>query len=227
MSGLAILVLVCALAGLTPHEQAMNESRAAFNQFDLARAEAGFAQAAAVAATNSERALALVWLGAIRAENGDFAGARARFGDAVDLDAAVVVPDHLSPTITQLVEEARRHARAQQAAVRAQQAAAAGSADAADDAAALPSKPRWTLLSGGAVTALGVLAVGGGAMVGMQAITQRDVAASLEFQNDAVGEYKKAREGALWSNVLYGAGGVLVAAGSSLAIASLLGADGP
>lgn len=248
MSGLAAVVLVCAFAGAPPalqqaqlpqtaphtpvapadpqptlvavHERAMDDARAAFNRFDLTAAELGFAAAVANAPSSSQRALALVWLGAVRAENGDFDGARARFHNAVALDVGVVVPDHLSPTIQQLVDEARAAARARAVVTAPVTAPAPG-----DEV--LPAKPRWTLLSGGAVAALGVLAVGGGAMVGMQAITQRDVAQSLAFQSDAVDEYKKAREGAMWSNVLYGAGGVLVATGSTLAVASLLGADGP
>ena len=64
-------------------------------------------------------------------------------------------------------------------------------------------------------------------MVGLQAITQRDVAASTRFQSEAVAQYQKAREGARWSNVLYGAGGVLFATGTCLAIASLVDADNP
>jgi hypothetical protein len=212
MGALALLV-VAAVAVVSPHEQALIDGRAAFDGFDLKRAEEGFTRAAAYAPTPGERAVALLWLGAVAAENGDFPGAKARFGDAVDLDVAVVVPEGLSPTIRQLVDEARRTARVAQGMT------------AVDEP--LPPKPRWALLSGGAVAALGVLAVGGGAMVGIQAITQRDVASSLEFQDDAVAGYQKAKEGALWSNVLYGAGGVLVATGGGLAIASFLGADQP
>jgi len=91
----------------------------------------------------------------------------------------------------------------------------------------LPERPRWALLGGGAVAAVGVLAVGGGAMVGLAAVTKRDSAASEAFQSEAISEYQKAREGAMWANVLYGAGGVLVAAGGGLAVASVLGVDQP
>jgi hypothetical protein len=72
---------------------------------------------------------------------------------------------------------------------------------------------------------MGVVAVGGGAMVGLAAVTQRDSASAEAFQSDAIAEYQKAREGALWANVLYGAGGVLMATGGGLAAASLLGVD--
>ncbi len=212
------LLLIATLAGAPnsasgPQQQALEEGKAAFEAFDLARAEAAFVRAAAYAPTGPDRAVALVWLGVIAAENGDFTGAKARFGDAVDLEVAVVVPDNLSPTIMHLVDEARRNARVSKGMTPVDEA--------------LPVRPRWALLSGGAVAALGVLAVGGGAMVGIAAVTQRDQAQSFEFQDDAVAGYQKAREGAMWSNVLYGAGGVLVATGSGLAVASFLGADAP
>ena len=223
MSAFAPLLLVVAFAqaaDANPHvafTSALTEGRTAFEGFDLVKAQQGFNRAVAFAPTAETRAVAVLWLGVVATENGDFSAANARFAEAVGLDPAVVVPEHLSPTIRQLVDEARGNAIA-----RRQSAAPGGPID-----EPLQEKPRWALLSGGAVTVLGVLAVGGGAMVGMQAITTRDVAQSLEFQNDAVAEYQKAREGALWSNVLYGAGGVLVATGSGLAVASFLGADGP
>lgn len=193
--------------------------QAAFEAFDLQKAHECFTRASAFAPTPQARAMALIWLGVVAAENGDFNAASARFADATDLDPDVVVPDHLSPTLQQLIEDARARARA------AAPIVDVNSRNVVDQP--LAARPRWALLSGGAVTALGVLAVGGGAMVGMQAVTQRDVAQSLVFQNEAVAEYQKAREGALWSNVLYGAGGVLVATGGGLAVASFLGADAP
>lgn len=213
MLTVAALLFVSLSAAAPQQQQALEEGKAAFEAFDLKKAEADFTRAAAYAPTGEDRAVALVWLGVIAAENGDFAGAKARFGDAVDLDVGVVVPDNLSPTILQLVDEARRNARV--------------SKGMAPTDEPLPERPRWALLSGGAVAALGVLAVGGGAMVGIAAVTQRDQADALAFQDDAVAGYQKAREGALWSNVLYGAGGVLVATGSGLAVASFLGADAP
>lgn len=225
MSAFAPLLLVLAFAqaaDANPHvafTTALTEGRTAFEGFDLAKAQQGFTRAVAFAPTAETKAVAILWLGVIATENGDFAAANGRFAEAVALDPGVVVPEHLSPTIQQLVDEARAHA------LERRQSVAPTLASPVDQP--LQEKPRWALLSGGAVTVLGVLAVGGGAMVGMQAITQRDVAQSLEFQNDAVAEYQKAREGALWSNVLYGAGGVLVATGSGLAVASFLGADGP
>ena len=203
-------------APATGFDAAIAEATASFDAFALADAEAGFSRAAAFAPTPHARAIAVLWLGAVRAENGDFTSAKARFTDAVIFDIDVVVPPRLSPTIVALVEDARRELRVSRG-----MPAIAGPSD-----MPLAARPRWALLSGAAVTTLGVLAVGGGAMIGMQAITQRDVASSLAFQSEAVAEYQKAREGALWSNVLYGAGGILVATGSGLAIASIMGADG-
>lgn len=196
----------------------MAQASASFDAFDLAAAEAGFSRAAAFAPSAQARALAVLWLGAVRAENGDFTSAKARFTDAVIFDVDVVVPVGMSPTIVSLVDDARREQRLS----RGLPPVVGPGGD-----APMAERPRWALLSGAAVTTLGVLAVGGGAMVGMQAITQRDNASSLVFQNEAVAQYQKAREGALWSNVLYGAGGVLVATGSGLAIASVMGADSP
>jgi hypothetical protein len=228
----AQLVLMVAMTAATPDpssssmsspppgqhfDDAMAQGAAAFDAFDLAAAESGFSRAAAFAPSPKARALAVLWLGAVRAENGDFPSAKQRFADAVIFDVDVVVPAGMSPTIVALVDDARRALRES----RGLSPVLTTSGD------PVIERPRWALLSGAAVTTLGVLAVGGGAMVGMQAITQRDVASSLAFQNEAVAGYAKAQEGALWSNVLYGAGGVLVATGSGLAIASIMGADSP
>lgn len=200
-------------------EPAIQIGVTSFDAFALTDAEAAFSRAAAFAPTPKERALAVLWLGAVRAENGDFTTARSRFADAVIFDIDVVVPAQMSPTISDMVQEARRSL---------QSSRAMSSSGAAPGHGLAPEpKMRWALLSGAAVTTVGVLAVGGGAMVGLQAITQRDVAASTRFQSEAVAQYQKAREGARWSNVLYGAGGVLFATGTCLAIASLVGADNP
>jgi hypothetical protein len=231
MVALHALVIALSLQAAAPvgYGPNLDAGRKAFDRFALVEAHAAFERAAAFAPTPGDKAVALVWLGAIRAENADFEGARARFREALAHDVNVPVSVNLSPAIHRLVEEERRVALEQRG--RRAVAVAVASAPVATPAAPawvdqpLPERPRWALLSGGAVAAMGVVAVGGGAMVGLAAVTQRDAASAEAFQSDAISEYQKAREGALWANVLYGAGGVLVAAGGGLAAASLLGVD--
>jgi hypothetical protein len=226
---LSALVLALGLQAAAPvgYGPNLDAGRKAFDRFALVEAHAAFERAAAFAPTPSDKAVALVWLGAIRAENADFAGARARFREALTFDANVPVSVNLSPAIHRLVEDERRAVvgkRGRHSAVDGT-AAVPGTVPLTLVDQPLPERPRWALLSGGAVAAVGVVAVGGGAMVGLAAVTQRDAAAAEAFQSDAIAEYRKAREGAMWANVLYGAGGVLVATGSGLAAASLLGVD--
>lgn len=234
MVSLPALVIALSLQAAAPvgYGPNLDAGRKAFDRFALVEAHAAFERAAAFAPTAGDKAVALIWLGAIRAENADFAGARARFREALVLDVNVPVSVNLSPAIHRLVEEERRAVADLQRGRRSVGGAAAaapipnapvGAVNWVDQP--LPERPRWALLSGGAVAAMGVVAVGGGAMVGLAAATQRDAASSEAFQSDAIAEYQKAREGALWANVLYGAGGVLVATGSGLAAASLLGVD--
>lgn len=225
---IALSLQTAAPVGYGPN---LDAGRKAFDRFALVEAHAAFERAAAFAPTPGDRAVALVWLGAIRAENADFAGARTRFREALALDVTVPVSVNLSPAIHRLVEEERRAVAEQQRSRRPAVAAPAPVGVTAPVGAVtfvdqpLPERPRWALLSGGAVAAMGVVAVGGGAMVGLAAVTQRDAASAEAFQSDAIAEYQKAREGALWANVLYGAGGVLMATGGGLAAASLLGVD--
>ena len=225
---LPALVIALGLQAAAPvgYGPNLDAGRKAFDRFALVEARAAFERAAAFAPTASDRAVALVWLGAIQAESADFAGARVRFREALAFDANVPVSVNLSPAIHRLVEDERRAVigkRARRAADAASDETAAAPITWVDQP--LPERPRWALLSGGAVAAVGVVAVGGGAMVGLAAVTQRDAAAAEAFQSDAIAEYRKAREGAMWANVLYSAGGVLVATGSGLAAASLLGVD--
>lgn len=203
--------LLALLLSASPSSDALLAGRTAYEAFQLEGAQASFLQAAVSAETPAERAEAFLWLGVLDAEQGDFAAAKAHFADAVYQDNNVKAPPGLSPTIAQLVEEQRAAARVQPI-------------EAKD--VAIEAPPPWLLFSGGAVASLGVVALGGGALIGVQAVTQRDFAQNQAFQSDAISEYQKARQGAFWSNVLYGAGGVLVATGGGLAAASLLGAEG-
>jgi hypothetical protein len=237
MVALPALVIALSLQTAAPvgYGPNLDAGRKAFDRFALVEAHAAFERAAAFAPAPGDRAVALVWLGAIRAENADFAGARARFREALALDVNVPVPVNLSPAIHRLVEEERRAFAEQQRSRRPAVAATSGApatVGATPPVGAvtfvdqpLPERPRWALLSGGAVAAMGIVAVGGGAMVGLAAVARRDAASAEAFQSDAIAEYRKAREGALWANVLYGAGGALVATGGGLAVASLLGVD--
>lgn len=226
---IALSLQAAAPVGYGPN---LDAGRKAFDRFALVEAHAAFERAAAFAPSAGDKAVALVWLGAIRAENADFAGARTRFREALALDPNVPVSVNLSPAIHRLMEEERRAVAEQQRGRRPAVAATPGTGSTTAPVGSvtfvdqpLPERPRWALLSGGAVAAMGVVAVGGGAMVGLAAATQRDAASAEAFQSDAIAEYQKAREGALWANVLYGAGGVLVATGGGLAAASLLGVD--
>lgn len=202
----------------TGYVAAMEQGRSAYDGFALADARKAFERAIAFATNDEDRATAIVWLGALQAENGDFDGARVRFREALAYDARVAVSVNLSPAIHTVMEEER----AQHMIARREAQEILSYQD-----PALSETPRWALLSGGAVAAVGVLALGGGAMVGLAAVTQRDAASSQAFQSTAVSEYQKAREGVLWSNVLYGAGSILVAAGGGLAVASAAGVDAP
>jgi hypothetical protein len=237
MTVLSAIVIALSLQAAAPvgYGPNLDAGRKAFDRFALVEAHAAFERAAAFAPTPGDKAVALVWLGAIRAENADFVGARTRFREALALDVGVPVSVNLSPAIHRLVEEERR---AVVEAQRGRRPAAVPTTSTPSPTASpsvavpttwvdqpLPERPRWALLSGGAVAAMGVVAVGGGAMVGLAAVTQRDSASAEAFQSDAIAEYQKAREGALWANVLYGAGGVLMATGGGLAAASLLGVD--
>lgn len=217
----ALLMVLCLQGAPSGYQTNLEAGRTAFDHFNLASASASFDRAAAFAPTPGDKAVALVWLGAISAENADFNGARLRFREALALDKSVPVSVNLSPAIHRLMDEER----ARQTGVMAPGSAPITATHYLDQP--LPERPRWALLGGGAVAAVGVLAVGGGAMVGLAAVTQRESAAAEAFQSEAISEYQKAREGALWANVLYGAGGVLVAAGGGLAVASVLGVDQP
>jgi tetratricopeptide (TPR) repeat protein len=202
--------------------EAMARGRAAYDAFALEQAESAFLSASSIDGIGPrEQAVTLLWLGMLRAENGDFDGAAAHFQDACELDLQVAAPDTASPRIKALLQEARQQA--------VDRRKVAGPPEALPGAALkdtpLAAKPRWLLMSGGAVAAIGVLAVGTGAMAGMVAQTQRDVAQTQAFQQDAVNEYRKAVEGAYWANIFYGAGSLLVASGTGLALASVLGAD--
>jgi tetratricopeptide (TPR) repeat protein len=222
MTGLTALLISLTLQAASPqqgYQASLEAGRRAFDNFALAEANADFERAAAFAPSSEDKAVALVWLGALRAENADFDGARGRFREALSLDRNVPVSVNLSPAIHRLMEEERAKLPASPSAA----ASSATSMTYVDQP--LAETPRWALLSGGAVAAVGVLAVGGGAMVGLAAVTQRDAASTQAFQSEAIAEYQKAREGVLWANVLYGAGGVLVAAGGGLAVASMMGVD--
>jgi hypothetical protein len=219
----ALLMVLCLQGAPSGYQTNLEAGRTAFDHFNLASASASFDRAAAFAPTPGDKAVALVWLGAISAENADFNGARLRFREALALDKNVPVSVNLSPAIHRLMDEERAMFMG---------VPAPGSSGSPLTAThyldqPLPERPRWALLGGGAVAAVGVLAVGGGAMVGLAAVTKRESAAAEAFQSEAISEYQKAREGALWANVLYGAGGVLVAAGGGLAVASVLGVDQP
>lgn len=232
MLALPALLIVFGLQGAAPagYGKNLDAGRKAFDRFSLTEANAAFERAVAFAPSHGDKAVALVWLGAIRAENADFEGARVRFREALVLDPRVPVSVNLSPAIHRLMDEERR-AHGARTASSSTGAPVASTTSATTPSTAvyvdqpLPERPRWALMSGGAVAAMGVVAVGGGAMVGLAAVTQRDNAAAEAFQSDAISEYRKAREGALWANVLYGAGGILVATGGGLVGASLLGVD--
>jgi hypothetical protein len=223
----ALLVVFCMQGVPAGHQANLDAGRVAFDHFQLADATAAFQRAAAMAPTAADKAVALVWLGAVAAEDGDFNSARLRFQSALLLDRSVAVSMTLSPAIHRLMDEERAKLPGQ---------ASRGSATTASPPELtagryldqpLAQRPRWALLGGGAVAAVGVVAVGGGAMVGLTASTRRDAAASEAFQSVAISEYQKARESALWANVLYGAGGVLLATGGGLALASMLGVEQP
>lgn len=221
----ALLVVFCMQGAPAGHQANLEAGRVAFDHFQLADATAAFQRAAAFAPTAGDKAVALVWLGAVAAEDGDFNGARLRFQSALLLDPSVAVSVNLSPAIHRLMDEER--------AKRVGQPLRGAAASSTEVTAGhyldqpLPERPRWALLGGGVVAAVGVVAVGGGAMVGLTAVTRRDAAASEVFQSVAISEYQKARESALWANVLYGAGGVLLATGGGLALVSMLGVEQP
>ncbi len=219
----AILMSLSLQAAPAGYQASLDAGRRAFDNFDLKDANADFERAAAFAPTPEDKAVALVWLGALRAENADFDGARARFREALALDRNVPVSVNLSPAIHRLMEEERSALPPVATTTSSSSSSTATPVTYSDQL--LPESPRWALMSGGAVAAVGVLAVGGGAMVGLAAVTQRDAASAQAFQSEAISEYQKAREGVLWANVLYGAGGVLVAAGGGLAVASMMGVD--
>ena len=217
MLSFTAFVIAASLQGAPAgYDAEMAAGRHAFDRFDVKDANAAFERAAHHAGSAADKARALAWLGAVRAENADFVGARVRFREALLHDRNVTLPTTLSPAIRLLLQEERTAS----AALSAPGASATTWTD-----TAVAARAPWVLWTGGAVAALGLVTVGGGAAMGLSAVEQRDASAAERFQSDAATGYQQARQNALWANVLYGAGGVLVAAGGGLAVASLLGAD--
>lgn len=233
IAALIVAVGLQGLAGAAPeaasNAASLSAGRAAFDRFDLVGATAAFERAVVEARRPADKAQALAWLGALRADNADFDAARGYFREALSLDRNVLLPPTLSPAVLDLLQQERGAAASR--GLSSSPAATPTVTSSSPPSTALADgdiddgRPRWALLSGGTVAALGVVAVGGGAAMGLSAVARRDEASSEAFQSDAASGYQQARQGALWANVLYGAGAVLVVGGGGLMAASFLGAD--
>lgn len=169
-----------------------------------------------------ERALVYAWLGLSYAQVAEMESAREAFADAVALDLDVSLPQEASPPpkALQLLEEARAEAKEKASAPAAPstpEPVAAGPP--AAKAAAVEGAPSAglgpALLAGGGVAAaLGVLALGAGATLGVIALSTADEGNAAAFQDDAAALKDDAETSALAANLSYLLGGVLVAVGA-------------
>jgi tetratricopeptide (TPR) repeat protein len=101
-----LIALLFVLALATPLE----EGQAHWRVMDLEKAAAKFETAVTLAADEDARAAALVWLGVVHAELGDFSRAKSAFVSALKLRADVELPvnaGEIPPRVRGLFEAAR------------------------------------------------------------------------------------------------------------------------
>jgi tetratricopeptide (TPR) repeat protein len=101
-----LIALLFALALATPLE----EGQAHWRVMDLEKAAAKFETAVTLAEDEDARAAALVWLGVVHAELGDFSRAKSAFVSALKLRADVELPANageIAPRVRGLFEAAR------------------------------------------------------------------------------------------------------------------------
>lgn len=223
MHGALALALVLSVPANVEEAPAFQEGQGLYRDLEFEAAAQKF-QAAAddESLTESDRAVAHVWVGMCFAGIGDENKARDALREALHLDLNVSLPDVAPPKVRQLADELRSEVEAEQAVAEPELVEEPEPEDEpSDDVGTAGGEDLPILLiAGGATAGLGALVLGsGGVLYGLSLLQFGDCTAQKDgngFQSDVGACVDVANAEAATGIVLTAAGVVLVGVGGAL-----------
>jgi tetratricopeptide (TPR) repeat protein len=210
---------------------------ALFEDFEYEKAVFRFQEALEVEdRSTADRATILIRLGMTWAELRRDDKAAARFKEALALDPLAALPADAAPKIKEMLDDARRQLREEQAATRVEPepTPTPEPTPAPDsklpDTAPLESVPEashdgglpWLMISGGAIVGVGVVGALLGGALWAGGLGLRQVGSTQAYQSDAVALDLPARAGQIGGQVVLGVGVLALLAGGAVVLTGVV-----